>query len=767
MRTQVTGAGVNAGRSRVGLVGFIVIALLVALMPPPASAQVGGFPDVRPTNVHAEAIAELAAAGILLGYPDGTFRPAAEITRGQLAAVIARAAELPPIRPAGFTDTAGNPHEGAIGALADAGIIFGYEDGSFRPYQPITREHVAVVIGRWLGVEPVVSGPFVDVNRYAGQINALWELGIVAGTTETTFSPLRNIRRDQTASLVYRSLLAMDRDTDFLLTILHINDGESALLPDPRGFPVPFPGAARFVADLTAHQAVAATPPFEEYQPDLGVMTISAGDNYLAGPRLNASRETEGAFYDALIYTHSGFDAMTMGNHEFDFGPDLLADFIEATGDIPFLSANLDFSGEPRLAELEDEGRIAASTVVTKNGRDIGIIGATYEDLDSISSPGDVVAGEVLSAVQAEADRLTTDGVDIIILSSHLQDITTEVGLVPHLTNVDAVVGGGGGEALGDDYPLTATDADGKTVPIVTVPGNYTDVGKLVLHFDEDGELLRVGDGSALVPVPLDGPKDPFILENVEGPVADYVAELASNVIAETEVPLDGRRQNPGVRDRETNLGNLMADAHLEAARAWSADNPSVPEADVALQNGGGMRSDTVHQPGDITELDTFNIAAFSNFVAVGEIDGAALHEALEHSVAALPGAAGSHGQWAGITFNFDVDEPVGSRIVDAIVTRGDGDPSTDTVLVEDGVLVAGAVTFVIASIDFILRDGGDGYDSLDIGSAIMTTTITYQQSLADKFADLGTVTAADYPDVSVNTSAYTRFGPSDLFSVD
>jgi hypothetical protein len=187
--------------------------------------------------------------------------------------VIARAAELPPIRPAGFTDTAGNPHEGAIGALADAGIIFGYEDGSFRPYQPITREHVAVVIGRWLGVEPVVSGPFVDVNRYAGQINALWELGIVAGTTETTFSPLRNIRRDQTASLVYRSLLAMDRDTDFLLTILHINDGESALLPDPRGFPVPFPGAARFVADLTAHQAVAATPPFEEYQPDLGVVT--------------------------------------------------------------------------------------------------------------------------------------------------------------------------------------------------------------------------------------------------------------------------------------------------------------------------------------------------------------------------------------------------------------------------------------------------------------------------------------------------------------
>jgi 2',3'-cyclic-nucleotide 2'-phosphodiesterase (5'-nucleotidase family) len=760
MRTQ-TGAGVNAGRSRVGLVGFIVIALLVALMPPPpASAQVGGFPDVRPTNVHAEAIAELAAAGILLGYPDGTFRPAADITRGQLASVLARAAGIAPVRPAPFTDTAGNPHEGAIGALAAAGILFGYADGTFRPYQPINREHVAVVLARWLDVEPVADGPFSDLVRYGGQINALWELDVIRGTTATTFSPLRNIRRDQTASVVHRSMDALA--TDLVLTVLHVNDGESALLPDAGSG---FPGAARFGADLIAMQDDAVVP--DPMGRNAAALTISSGDNFLAGPRLNASLDDPDAFYDALVYTHTGFDAMTIGNHEFDFGPDVLADFIEATGDIPFLSANLDFSGEPRLAELEAEGRLAASAVVTKAGRDIGIVGATYEGLESISSPRNVTTSDVLEAVQDEVDRLTAAGVGIVIMSSHLQNLDTELALVPDLSGVDAVVGGGGGEALRDSYPLFATDADGKAVPVVTTPGNYTDIGKLVLRFDEDGELLTVGSRSALVPVPMSGPRDRFLEREVEAPVAAYVAELASNVLAETAVPLDGRRQNPGVRDRETNLGNLMADGHLEAARAWSAANPSVPEADVALQNGGGMRSDTVHQPGDITELDTFNIAAFSNFVAVGEIDGAALHEALEHSVAALPGAAGSHGQWAGITFNFDVDEPVGSRIVDAIVTRGDGDPSTDTVLVEDGVLVAGAETFVIASIDFILRDGGDGYDSLDIGSGIMTTTITYQQSLADKFMDLGTVTAADYPDVSVSTSTYTRFGPSDLFPVD
>jgi 2',3'-cyclic-nucleotide 2'-phosphodiesterase (5'-nucleotidase family) len=569
----------------------------------------------------------------------------------------------------------------------------------------------------------------------------------------------------------------------FELTILHINDGESALLRDTAAG---LPGVARFAADLfelrdEADRQLDRLPPqasqrakdVQAHRQARASLTISAGDNYLAGPRLNASRDDPAVFYDALVYTHTGFDAMTIGNHEFDFGPGLLAEFITATDPIPFISANLDFSGEPVLADLVDEGRIAPSTVVTKAGRDIGIIGATYEELASISSPGNVTAGAVLPAVQAEADRLTAEGVDIIILSSHLQDIATEVALVSELSNVDAVVGGGGGESLGEDYPLTATDSDGRTVPIVTVPGSYTDIGKLVLHFDERGDLLRIGDDSQLVPVPLDGPQDAYLLENVEAPVAAYVAELAENEIANTTVPLDGRRGRDtdgvvterGVRNHETNLGNLMADAHLEAARDFAAANPGVPVADIALQNGGGMRSETIHE-GTITELETFNIAAFSNFIAIGQIDGTALKSALERSVAFQPLSAGSHGQWAGIRFNYDTSRQAqtvsggvitrqGERIQNAIVTRHDGE---EVVVVKDGVLLAPEEVFTLASIDFILRDGGDGYVDLEV--PILTTTITYQQSLAWYLEALGTVTATDYPDVSVSTSVRTRFGP-------
>jgi 2',3'-cyclic-nucleotide 2'-phosphodiesterase (5'-nucleotidase family) len=775
MRTQQAAArsGTLPDRWRVGLIASVAMAMVIALLPPPPSAaQAAGFPDVPANNVHRDAIVELAELDILLGYPDGTFRPGANITRAQMASVIARAADLPDA-PAEFSDVpAGYVHAGAIGALVDAGVIQGYPDGTFRPGETIRRDHSAVFLARWLELDPVMDAQFDDLadSRYAGLIHALWRSDIARGTTSTTFSPLAPIRRDQTASLVHRTIGAIDAAPSFVLTILHTNDGESALLPDADAG---FPGAARFVADVKLLQTDATG---EDLLQDRAAVTISSGDNYLAGPRLNASLDNEDEFYDAYVYTEAGFDAMTIGNHEFDFGPDLLVEFIEATDDIPFLSANLDFSGEPALAALESQGRIAGSTIVEKAGRDIGIIGATYENLGAISSPRNVVANEVLPAVQAEVDALQSEGVDIIILSSHLQDLDTEIALVPLLSGVDAVVGGGGGESLGENYPLLVEDADGVEVPIVTVPGNYTDVGKLLLRFDDDGELLDVigagqQGGSVLHTVAIDGPRDSFIAANVEAPVAAYVAELANVVVGTSQVPLDGRRQEPGVRDRETNLGSLLADSMLWTARERATEY-GVPQADVALQNGGGIRNDGVIPAGNITELDTFNVAAFFNVVSVAEIDGATLKDALERSVQSLPSASGAHGQWGGVRFSYDTSRQArtvseagvvtpGQRIVNAVVTRANG---TQVTLVNNGTLVAGSETFVIASIDFLLS-GQDGY-TMFTGLDFTRVGTTYQAALADHIRHLGTITAdGPYRDVSVNANTFTRFGPSSSFT--
>ncbi len=727
----------------------------------PDGAPRADFVDVETTNAHAAAIDCVAERGVVSGVSldPPMFAPDSPATRGQIIAMLARGLrdagiELPDATVPPFADAVGTTHASDIAQLAAARIVRGFDEDTFGPNRWVTRAQVASMITAAhefaLGMpSPADGGPHFDdytSGAHVANVNAGFELGLIVGRDADTFAPDANVRRDQVASFVSRLLGAIDAfpAAAQTLTVLHVNDGESMLVNDPDGG---FPGASRFVADMLDLQAAAAEGD------DRSVVTISSGDNFLAGPRFSASTasyDAGGPFYDALVYLEAGFDAMTIGNHEFDFGPDRLADFITAVEDVPFLSANLDVSAEPALAALGD--RIAGSTVIEPEaGVQVGVIGATYEDLDSVTSPGDVIVNEVLPAVQAEVASLEAQGVEIILLSSHLQDLNEELALVPLLSGVDAVIGGGGGERL-DDYPRFAEDADGQQVPVVTTPGNYADIGQLVLGFDADGELARIQRAdSGLQAVAIDGDENQAMLDQVEVPVNEYTAAQDANVIATSEVPLDGLRDS--VRTRETNLGSLLADALLATARDKAAEF-GVPEADVALQNGGGIRIDGVIAAGDVTELDTFDVAPFANFVGVMEIDRDVLVDLLEHSVAGQPDAAGQHGQWAGVEFTFDADEPVGSRIVDATVTRSD---ATSVELVADGVTVAGAEPFTIASIDFLLA-GGDAYPFGDLD--FTRVGVTYQQSLADHIAALGTITAADYPDLTVDFDRHDRFGP-------
>ncbi|GAA3623876.1 5'-nucleotidase C-terminal domain-containing protein [Microbacterium awajiense] len=568
----------------------------------------------------------------------------------------------------------------------------------------------------------------------------------------------------------------------FELTILHINDGESALLPTTSD-----PGVARFVADIKELQEQGNAPApstlpdnaserakqVKAKQNPRAAITISSGDNYLAGARLNASLDSEdGTFYDALVYEAAGFDAITIGNHEFDLGPDVLADFIEGAGDIPFVSANLDVSAEPRLAALEAEGRIAGSTVVEKAGRQIGVVGAIYEDLRSISSPRGVTTSDAAEAVQAEVDALTADGVDIIILSSHLQSITSDVELISEITGVDAAIAGGGVERL-DPFPMVVTDADGNEVPVVTTVGNYRDIGQLVLRFDKNGEVIDVvEEQSALIPVPLEGPRDAFTAENVEAPVADYVAGLAENVLGTTEVWLDGG--NPPIRGRETNVGDLFSDAMKDAARDRATEY-GVGEADVALINSGGIRGNVQLAPGsNVTELTTYNIGAFFNLVSIAEVDGAKLKDILEHSVSVFPSTGnGRFGQWSGVEFVYDPAAPAqefdsetnaittpGQRILEAVVTKADG---TRVTVVSGGAVVAPDETFWFVTNDFTFR-GGDNYPLADV--PFTTLGVTYQTALAEWVEELGVITATDYPSLTIGADTYRRFGPVGQFTI-
>ncbi len=548
----------------------------------------------------------------------------------------------------------------------------------------------------------------------------------------------------------------------YWLTVLHNNDGESRLI-DAGGDLTDFGGVARFATKVGKLRREAVSK--VRGTGKKASVLISSGDNFLAGPEFSASlvrnEATGEPYYDSIALSMIGYDAMTIGNHEFDFGPDVLAEFIDGFGgDTPFLSANLDFSGEPRLKALEDAGIIAGSIITKKKGEEIGIVGATTELLPTISSPRNVEVEAVLPAVQAEVAALKAEGVDKIILSSHLQGINSELELIESLTDVDVVIAGGGDELLtnpgdllvpGDDtvtpfgpYPVLARDAEGASVPVVTTPGNYKYVGKLTVGFNSDGQIVRVKPRSGLERVASrnqqDGVKSKPAIQNlVVEPVMEAVQALAENVIGQTAVTLNG--QTSQVRTRETNAGNLIADALLWQARKVAGDF-GVPQPEISLQNGGGIRNDLVVPPGPITELDTFTWLPFSNFTSVVEdVERSTLKAILEHVVTDAPAVAqGKFAQIGGFRYTYSPAAAVGSKVRN--VTLDDG-----TVIVQNGSVVAGPA-LTVATIDFLAR-GGDGYP---FGPVDFTPVgVSYQQALANYITAPdglnGQVTAADYPE--------------------
>lgn len=536
---------------------------------------------------------------------------------------------------------------------------------------------------------------------------------------------------------------AQDNEEDVTLTLLHNNDGESKLLPNvERGYP----GVARFTRKLqdlgTASEA------------DI-LLRVSAGDNFLASKEFATSLALSDSdrMYDAVALDGL-YEAMALGNHDFDFGPEVTARFIDDFTS-PFLAANIDTSTEPALNALSAAGRIAPSTVITdrRSNEKIGVIGAITPRLANISSPGQMkVSPQVAEAVNAQVKALTERGINKIVLVSHLQGLSEDRELIPQLEGVDIVVAGGGDELLKnpgdtclaqepafDSYPIKVADASGKEVLVVTAPGGYRCIGHLEVTFDKDGNIKDYSGTSHTVE--LDGPVEDYVLNNVEKPLAEALAELNSQVVATSDIKLDGRRNS--VRTSSTNLGELLADAVLKAG-----DN-----AGIAIQNGGGIRNDSELAAGEITVADTFDVAPFSNFVTTGDVERKVLKDLLETAVATLPDPSGTYPQISGFTMNLDTAKPArqvdadnncalgsepGSRVRDVVLDDG-------TEIIRDGQVVDGPAVR-LATIDF-LAGGGDCYPLKDID--FVRSNTSYQQALAKHLQTTlgGKVTAEMYPE--------------------
>lgn len=558
---------------------------------------------------------------------------------------------------------------------------------------------------------------------------------------------------------------------------------------------------------------------------------LSSGDAVIPGAFYDASAAVfgHGGVADIQILNEMGWQAVTLGNHEFDKGTAELARLIGGTAtanfdalvgtalegmdftgtDMPYLSANLDVTTDPNLAPLFAAGRIAKSTVIEEGGELIGIVGATTPTLARISSSGAVTVSPVWAGttptdaeldalaaiIQAEVDALldANPAMNKVILQAHMQVLGIEEALAARLSNVDVVIAGGSNTRLLDDtdrlidgdvaqgiYPKFIANADGGVTALVNTDGNYKYVGRLVIDFDEDGNIVQESydstvsgayatDDQGVADLGAETLVDPEVQAIADAIEAQIIA-TQGNVFGVSTVFLNGNRagvnaadNQDGVRTQETNLGNLTADANLAYGQKY--DDTVL----VSIKNGGGIRAsigetvvpagsnEAVRSPngalldsdgnvikpeGGISQADIQAALAFNNDLALITVTRANLVQVLEHAVAQAPTAAGQFAQVSGIQYSFDPGQPAGSRIISAAITDADG--RDIDLLVRNGDIVGNADGQVrIVTLGF-MADGGDGYpfqpvDRVDLDDLNGDGVADAVRDGAGDFADNGT----------------------------
>ncbi len=420
------------------------------------------------------------------------------------------------------------------------------------------------------------------------------------------------------------------------LVILHTNDVHGRAVADPAGKVLGYAAIAQYKKDLEAAGD--------------SVLLLDAGDASQGTPLVNLSMgKTAIEFMNA-----AGYDAITPGNHEFDWGLDN-ARQLAGLADFPMLSANI-------INHLEGDLTFVAHKIFDMpNGMKVGVFGLTTPETMTKAHPDkvrgiDFLQGEALyEAARKQVEELKAAGADIVVLLSHLgmdeeSAPNRSQDVLENATGIDLVIDGHShtllekGKKVGDTL-VVSTGYNGQNLGVVVYDGEkftaslFAGLGKSAV-VEVEGVPY-----SALLSAKL----DPEVAELVNS-TNRAVKEELSKVFAKTEVFLNGER-NPGNRTEETNLGDFAADAILWAARQALGDQVA-----AAITNGGGIRASI--QVGDITMNDMKTVFPFGNEVSVLEVKGSELLEALEAATSATPKALGAFPQVSGIVFSIDTTVP-------------------------------------------------------------------------------------------------------------
>jgi 5'-nucleotidase/UDP-sugar diphosphatase len=420
------------------------------------------------------------------------------------------------------------------------------------------------------------------------------------------------------------------------LVILHTNDIHGRAVADPVGKVLGYAAIAQYKKDLEAAGD--------------SVLLLDAGDACQGTPLVNLSMgKTAIEFMNA-----AGYDAMALGNHEFDWGLDN-AKQLAGLANFPVLSANI-------INHLEGDLTFVANKIFEMpNGMKVGVFGLSTPETMTKAHPDkvrgiDFLQGETLyEAAQKQVDELNAAGADIVVLLSHLgmddeSAPNRSLDVLEKVTGIDLLIDGHSHTLLEKGKMVNDT--------LVVSTGSYGQNLGMVVY---DGEKLTASQFSGLgksAVVEIEGvPYSVLVNAKLDADVAELVnntnqavKEELSKVFAKTEVFLNGERA-PGNRTEETNLGDFAADAILWAAREALGD-----KVVAAITNGGGIRASI--EVGDITMNDMKTVFPFGNEVSVLEVKGSELLEALEAATSATPKALGAFPQVSGMVFSIDTTVP-------------------------------------------------------------------------------------------------------------
>lgn len=437
------------------------------------------------------------------------------------------------------------------------------------------------------------------------------------------------------------------------LTILHANDVHSAAAGvNDRG---PVYDDTNAVGGLARVTAFVADEKAKAKVQGKGVLALDAGD-FWQGTHFF---RTGGMPWARAAMRQMPWDAVTLGNHEFDLGCETLAQYVKGLP-FPVLAANLEKNPACPLSTAP----LPATVVKDFDGVKVGIIGLANDEGKDISEacPNTDFADRT-KALERAAAELEKAGVTHIIAVTHV-GYEADQALARAVPAIDVIVGGHTHSVLGvhphseGPYPTVIAHDDGSKTLVVQAGRSTRYLGRLTVSFDDAGRIVQFrGDLEELVPsLRRDEAMHEFVVQSIEAIRADQERFVGVN----TSTLPDGL--DP-CREGDCLSGMATADAFL----AWGRSRGAV----AAILNGGAVRA--AMPIGPVTHADLLDIHPFGNRIQVADVSGAVLREALEHGLSEPDVIGPRLLQTAGLRYRINPAAPVGKRIVSAEIRTKEG----------------------------------------------------------------------------------------------